>query len=306
MSEKIKYPEWNTTEWLKQFNSAMHPINHHVLRQLRQLVYGNTLNAVQDGGYVLEDGTVVLLPRDDEIIKNTRFYRKEIPAKEPLGRYEMEVSVVQNDSLACARQLVEAGERNVCVLNMASRSNPGGGVFVGASTQEEYLFRCTNYYRSLYQFVDFAGIYGIPRAADSYPLDRHFGGVFTSQATVFRDMEVRGYKYLAEPWRVNFIAVPAINHPSLVNGRIVDDLIFPIRKKMRTIFRIAIENGQDVLVLGAWGCGAFANPPRHIAELFQETLQEEEFSGCFKKIVFAIKGGSRGGNFQPFKDVLEG
>lgn len=305
MTEEKNYPEWNTTEWLEMFNSAMHPVNHHALRQLRQLVYGNTLDAVQKGGYTMEDGSVVLLENDDELVRNTRFYRKEIPSKEPLRQYETEISVVHNDSLACAWQFIQSGESDVCVLNMASRSNPGGGVFVGAGSQEEYLFRCTNYYRSLYQYVDFSDMYGISRASNSYPLDRHYGGIFTPQATVFRDLEVKGYRYLANPWKVNFIAVPAISHPSLEGDRIVDALIHPIRKKMRTIFRIAIDNGQKVLILGAWGCGAFANPPRHIAELFKETLQEEEFQGCFKQVVFAIKGGPRGGNFQPFKDVFE-
>jgi len=301
----MQYPEWDSVTWLEQFNSAMHPVNHHRLKQLRQQVYGNTLDVVQNGGYVTETGIVVELSSDEALIANTKFYRKEITPKEPLRLYQTEISVVQNDSLACARQFVQAGENNVCVLNMASRSNPGGGVYVGAGAQEEYLFRCSNYYRSLYQYVDFAHLYGLPRANESYPLERHFGGVFSPGVTVFRDLEVKGYKYLDGPWKVNLVAVPAISHPDVVDGRIVDALLYPVKKKMRTIFRIAIENGQNVLVLGAWGCGAFANPPHHIAELFKETLGEEEFEGCFKEVVFAIKGGPKGGNFAPFMEVFK-
>lgn len=57
---------------------------------------------------------------------------------------------------------------------------------------------------------------------------------------------------------------------------------------MRTILRIAMEHGNEALVLGAMGCGAFANPPREIARLFHEVLMEKEFERQFKEIVFAI------------------
>merc|ERR1712070_373511 len=64
--------------------------------------------------------------------------------------------------------------------------------------------------------------------------------------------------------------------------------------------------------LGAWGCGAFGNPPDLVARLFREQLSSPEFRGAFSEVVFAIvdpthqgrrggrgwKGG--GGNFEPF------
>lgn len=39
----------------------------------------------------------------------------------------------------------------------------------------------------------------------------------------------------------------------------------------------------------AFGCGAFCNPPDHMAELFREVL-EKEYRGCFQHICFAIFG----------------
>lgn len=64
------------------------------------------------------------------------------------------------------------------------------------------------------------------------------------------------------------------------------------------------ENGQRTLVLSAFGCGAFRNPPRHMAELFREELSSPEFRSAFHRIVFAIlndhNAGSRG-NYAPFK-----
>lgn len=42
--------------------------------------------------------------------------------------------------------------------------------------------------------------------------------------------------------------------------------------KMRTIFRIGLYHGHDALVLGAFGCGAFKNPPSQIAGLFKKVM----------------------------------
>lgn len=39
--------------------------------------------------------------------------------------------------------------------------------------------------------------------------------------------------------------------------------------KIKTIFDIAYKNQNDAIVLSAFGCGAFCNPPGHIAELFK-------------------------------------
>lgn len=65
--------------------------------------------------------------------------------------------------------------------------------------------------------------------------------------------------------------------------------------KMRTIFRISIDQGHDSLVLSALGCGAFANPPAHIAKLFHQVIEEPEFKGALKLIDFAILDGNRTG-----------
>lgn len=110
---------------------------------------------------------------------------------------------------------------------------------------------------------------------------------------------------------MNFIAVPGINNPELITVntelRIAHHLVERVKNKIRTIFRIAIDNGQRTLILGALGCGAFRNPPKHIAELFKEVLGEAEFMHVFRRVFFVIKEdhNSKGkGNFKPFKEVF--
>lgn len=41
------------------------------------------------------------------------------------------------------------------------------------------------------------------------------------------------------------------------------------------MLRIARSNGHDSIVLSAFGCGAFRNPPREIAGIFQEVIASE-------------------------------
>ena len=93
---------------------------------------------------------------------------------------------------------------------------------------------------------------------------------------------------------------------------IVTTLVEPIKNKIRTIFRLGIANGHDSLVLGALGCGAFRNPPRHVARLFHEVMLEEEFKNKYRHIVFAIledhnsrRSHNPDGNLIPFKEEFE-
>ena len=83
------------------------------------------------------------------------------------------------------------------------------------------------------------------------------------------------------------------------------------KNKIRTILRIALEHRHDALVLGALGCGAFANPPAQVARIFHEVFEEPEFKDQFKKVVFAIlddvnsRRNSSTGNYLPFKKEFE-
>jgi len=74
---------------------------------------------------------------------------------------------------------------------------------------------------------------------------------------------------------------------------------------MRTILRIAGKYAHDCLVLGTFGCGAFQNPPNHIAELFCKVFLEDEFSRRFKTVVFAIlEDHNTGKEHNPYGNVL--
>ena len=101
-----------------------------------------------------------------------------------------------------------------------------------------------------------------------------------------------------------------MNRPDLTTGgMIANHHVEPIKNKIRTIFRIGLVHGHDSLVLGALGCGAFRNPPRHVARLFHEVMDEPEFKNKYRRVVFAILDDHNAhqrhnpeGNFKPFAE----
>ena len=56
--------------------------------------------------------------------------------------------------------------------------------------------------------------------------------------------------------------------------------------RIRRIFAIAVANSNEVLVLGAFGCGAFRNPPELVAKVFNKVMQE--YLCYFDTIEYAV------------------
>ena len=74
------------------------------------------------------------------------------------------------------------------------------------------------------------------------------------------------------------------------------------KHRIRNILEVAAANNVDNLVLGAFGCGAFNNPPDLVAGRFRYYLVDKGYRDCFKRVVFAIKSGGR--NYEVFRDIL--
>lgn len=71
-------------------------------------------------------------------------------------------------------------------------------------------------------------------------------------------------------------------------GRLSDADSTLMKQKIRLILDVALHYSHDSLVLGAFGCGAFNNPPKHVAQLFRETFNKPAYSSAFKKVAFGV------------------
>ena len=75
--------------------------------------------------------------------------------------------------------------------------------------------------------------------------------------------------------------------------------------RIRGVLHAAKINGFEKLVLGAWGCGAFGNPPKLVAQLFDQQLRSAEFAGFFSEVIFAIHGHKGAEELSPiFRSAL--
>lgn len=272
-------------------------------------VYNEVLKNIQDGGYTWNGefiGFDILSLRDIE--ERTRMYTStwEIPQNKRPVFNDMKVYVENIDTF---QKAISMGPECV-VLNMASRSNPGGGVASGSRAQEEELCRRSNLLYSLYSFVPELGkIFDFIQPRRRYPIPIS-GGIYSPSITIYR--EPGTYKTIEELQLCSVISVPGINRPRLdpKTGMLQGNDISVLKDKVRTILRIAILEGHNKIVLGALGCGAYQNPPKHVARIFRDVLGEAEFCKSFKEVCFAILEDSNslrnGGNFKPFFDVFGG
>lgn len=202
------------------------------------------------------------------------------------------VHVVKSDSFDAARDILSAlpahpkVKPNVCVLNMASSLNPGGGVINGAIAQEESLCMRSTLYASLKH-----SWYRLPTLSC----------IYTPSVLVFRDLDLNPLKP-QDQYYCSVLSVSAIKNPDLVkiDGKDGEEEVYAydedrdvMMAKIRGLFDVVREKGITHLVLGALGCGAYHNPPKQVARLFARVINGDRKhkgveGGILQEIVFAI------------------
>jgi uncharacterized protein (TIGR02452 family) len=305
--KKLTKP-YSPTQWLINFEKAKTK-NFLKLTKLRIDTMNETFSAFVHLSYLLEDSTEIKL--DSKLVLyaplNTKSYNKETKYQFPESKtFETKIEIVEGDCLEIGLFFKNKMNLNPVVLNMANENHPGGGYRHGSGAQEENLHRRTN----LFQCLDDPT--KVRTFAVKYPIPP-IGGIYSPQVCVIRGSESKGYPFFKEPDFIGVVTVAAIDSPKLKK---IDNVLTMNEKdsnltkdKMRIIFNIALENGHDCVILSAFGCGAFENPPHVIAGLFKEVMKE--YDGKFKTIVFAIfndhnsnKKHNKSGNIQPFVDVF--
>jgi uncharacterized protein (TIGR02452 family) len=222
--------------------------------------------------------------------------------------------------VSCKRSL-EAAEvyarqgKKVCVLNFASSTNPGGGVVNGSSAQEECICRCTTLYPCLNTDTMWSAFYKPHRKAAN-PLYNN-DCIYTPDVCVFKsDTNFPEILPKDEWWNVNILTCAAPNlreRPSNAMNSYAGNQAAKITpaeleklltKRIRRIFEIAVANGNETLILGAFGCGAFRNPPQIVAKVFNTVMQD--YLSYFYTIEYAVFHTEREvANFEAFKSIIK-
>ena len=193
------------------------------------------------------------------------------------------VEVTGETTLAAARRIHGASPASaVAALNFASARRPGGGWLNGAQAQEESLARASALATSLEQVPEYYEFH----LAQQHPV--YSDRVICSPAVpVFRDDDGR---LLDEPYPVTFLTAAAPNAGELRDRDDWDgDLTEVLTQRTRQVLAVAAGHGHRRLVLGAWGCGVFANDPQVVAGVFRAALRDgSECGQSFEHVTFAV------------------
>ena len=240
-------------------------INKSTHRELNKKIYNDTLEYI------------------DELTKISKLTKLSITQKHKIKSHDVItdyiknfdktiVNVINQDVIKTVIDLhSNYGLKNILVLNLASRTHFGGGVKYGALAQEEELFRKTSY--------------GKHSGSELYPLKiNEF--TFTPDVYIIKD---ENYNKLGvdKIFMVDMLAISALSNPKLVDGKLNESNYNMTFEKIETIFKFALQNGSENLVLGALGCGSFNNPPLDIIKIFNICLKK--YNRYFNNIIFSVK-----------------
>lgn len=252
-------------------------------------------------------------------VQNSTDNQKLIPESDEIAVSRVEKYNEDARVVVSAKRTYEAASAykgfKTAVHNFASASNPGGGVVRGANAQEECLCRCSGLYFNLNTQPMWDGFYEPHREAHD-PIHND-DIIYTPSVTVFKtDTDIPRLMDEKDWYDVNVITCAAPNlrdNPcnKYNNGdgnkraKVGDrELLLIHEKRLRRILDVAASEGNEVVILGAFGCGAFMNSPDVVALAAKNVIKD--YLKIFKVIELAVYCGPKDDrNYRTFDRVLK-
>jgi uncharacterized protein (TIGR02452 family) len=249
--------------------------------------------------------------RETEIIKADEYYDLEEANRN--GKIVVTKSRTFEAAMRYAQDEAYS-DKLIAVLNFASATNPGGGVEYGATAQEESLCRCSTLYPVLSQHRLAIDFYEPNRKAHN-PL--HTDDIIYSPGIVIvKTDEELPERMMEDDWcQVDVItcAAPNLKPPKSTSykpqnadsaEKISNEELYDLHlSRAQHILNVAAGQGVDVLILGAFGCGAFMNNPNVVASAYNDALKD--YAKYFDVVEFAIYSTPYDSkNYKAFYDTL--
>lgn len=251
---------------------GMQPISRDVARTL-----GNETRRILAAGHYRSPSGQRVYIRDDlrAAVDGTIEYRPgdDLDVSQIQRRGRTRVSVVNSDALSVARQ---HAERRPLVLNFASATHPGGGWLSGARAQEESIARSSG----LVPCLEGRDIYTHNRQQQDAVYSDHV--IWSPGVPVFREHHGA---LMEAPFACGMLTAAAVNRRRLEARRFAE-ADAAMAERIDRVIHVAAVHGHPVLVLGAWGCGAFRNDPAVVAQQFKQALRS--LDGAFEDVIFAV------------------
>ena len=208
---------------------------------------------------------------------------------------EKKVQVIEGDWGDITLEFTKTYGECFAVLNMANAYVPGGGYIEGMSAQEENMYRRTDchfyitekeYNRPMNQYKLFMTELISAKKGIVY-LDRDNPRICI-RGSEDKTRDDLGYEWLKEDEIFPFYELRAAAQDLRGNIKFNSD---DTRKRIvAQLDTLKVKNIRYV-VLGAFGCGAFLNPPEIIANIYKEEIEKR--IDDFSLIVFAIFGSGK-------------
>lgn len=250
----------------------------------------DTLHILNDTKkYTIDGKTVDISEQIANCIEGTILYKPDESFDSQIRRRSKKrrghITITNETTIHASIRLVKElniPEEEIVALNFASARTPGGGLLRGRSAQEESLCRQSSLYASINQ----------AKVQEMYKYNATLEGplcsdyiIYTPKAVIFRDDNLQ---YLSDPVLTSIITSPAANLRLMREEDTIDDVHASMTQRIRKIIQIAIVNNNKSIILGAFGCGYFANDPNDVSNYFYKVLIEEKYIDFFDEVVFAI------------------
>lgn len=232
------------------------------------------------------DSVIVITPEAAEDLLHV-----DLPAEQ--RKVPCKTEVTTEDTFTAAHRL-----GNALALNFANAHHAGGGFMLGANAQEEALCRCS----TLYASITSAAASEMYRYNNTHlhPTESDYM-LLSQEVCVFRDEKCN---LLKEPFSTAVITAPAPNRRGAAVFTSKKVLEQTFLRRTAIILRAAVHYGYRNLVLGAWGCGAFGNDPKMVADCFRQVLAQDDLAMYFDTVCFAVYGSDNSKNYLAFQAVF--
>lgn len=242
-------------------------------------------NAFEDTIYVpypMNYGFEIRVPGVNVLVRNTKKDKKNV------------IHFTFYDTVTALRQAHERFKNDediekICVLNFASYKKPGGGFLKGSKSQEEDICMSSFLYPVLAQFKP------------AYDLRKKRNGEYGNDLFYSTDMPFLNESKTEFGFYADVISCSAPNRGVMLKKGINESYITKIlMDRIESVFKIAILNNVDCLILGAFGTGVYKNNVFTVASVFD--MMCEKYHRFFKDIIFAIPDQTK---LNIFKEVLK-
>lgn len=241
-----------------------------------------TIQVCKDKKYTSLNGNVVDISESmNNALQGTVLYKEADDLPDTDWETVTPTIEVTNETTAqAAVRLGALGKSDIVALNFASARSQGGGFLAGAVAQEEDLCRASGLYPCIKSKPIF---YNENILCDDCYYTNNI--IYSPKVPFFRDEH---NFFIEKPFTLSIITSPA---PNLNGMKGKDEALdndkysLTLAKRIVRILDIAATHGHKNIILGAWGCGAFGNPPHMIANMFKASLV---LTPAFEHVCFAV------------------